>query len=400
MSHKRTLICSIVLLILLSGNHGVLALFEGCDSTFEINPGTTYLQSPYYPNTYPPWTSCRYQIIAPLDYTIEANCTIDFPSNAGQCTTEYFYVSTEGDPQLRDSEQFCGQGAFTRVSLFRKLTLAYASYGNTGRFLCSLTIRPQQCECGWSTSTKIANGQEVGTNEFPFMVGLQNLASSTDIFCGGTIISHFHIITAAHCATIQPDASQIIAHVGFTQISTLNNSRYAAAYRIQSITMHPGYTDDPPVNDISVLVTRVLIEWERGVGPICLPPAGSSTFAYQNVDVAGWGTESFAGPTTDALMKANLMVVENSVCQEKYNVPIYSSQICTTDYSGQGRDACQYDSGGPVVWRSSRMFLVGCISFGQACGQPYGTGVNTRITYFLNWIRQVTGYTTCVKQLG
>lgn len=118
------------------------------------------------------------------------------------------------------------------------------------------------------------------------------------------------------------------------------------------------------------------------------------------MDVVGWGTESFAGPTTNALMKANLMVIQNSVCQEQYDVPIYSSQICTTDYSGQGRDACQFDSGGPVVLRNSRMFLVGCISFGQACGQPYGTGVNTRITYFLNWIRQVTAYSTCVKPLG
>ncbi|XP_069963920.1 venom serine protease isoform X1 [Bactrocera oleae] len=403
MSCKRTLICSIVLLFLLSGNHGVLALFEGCDSTFNINPGTIYyVQSPYYPNTYPTGTSCRYQIIAPADYTVEANCTIELPSSDGQCTTENFYVSTEGDPQLRDSEQFCGQGTFTRVSSFRKLTLAYVSYnrGNGGRFLCSLIAQPQQCECGWSMSTKIANGQQAGSNEFPFMVALENLASNALIFCGGTIISHFHIITAAHCARMQPDASKIIAHVGFTLRSAVNTSRYSAAYGIESIIIHEGYRDDPPVNDISVLVTKVLIEWERGVGPICLPPAGSSTFSYQNVDVVGWGTESFAGPTTNALMKANLMVIQNSVCQEQYDVPIYSSQICTTDYSGQGRDACQFDSGGPVVLRNSRMFLVGCISFGQACGQPYGTGVNTRITYFLNWIRQVTAYSTCVKPLG
>nr|XP_036232680.1 cubilin-like [Bactrocera oleae] len=142
MSRKRTLINSILLLFLLSGNHGILALFEGCDNTFNINPGTTYyVHSPNYPNTYRRGTSCRYQIIAPVDYTVEANCTIELPSSGGQCTTEHFYVSTEGDPQLRDSEQFCGQGTFTRVSSFRQLTLAYVSdnTGPGGRFLCSVT---------------------------------------------------------------------------------------------------------------------------------------------------------------------------------------------------------------------------------------------------------------------
>lgn len=96
-------------------------------------------------------------------------------------------MSTQGDQQLRDSEQICGQGTLNRTALFRKLTLAYASYGSTGKFRCSLTVRKQPCDCGWSVTSKIANGQEAGDNEFPFMVGLQNLDSSTLIFCGGTI---------------------------------------------------------------------------------------------------------------------------------------------------------------------------------------------------------------------
>lgn len=128
---------------------------------------------------------------------------------------------------------------------------------------------------------------------------------STEIIVSGyllfnyfSLVSHFHIITAAHCAKIQPDASQILAHVGFTlrsegkaflalqrhssgplfhlvfiSIPAVNTSRYSASYGIQRIIIHEGYKDDPPVNDISVLVTKVLIEWERGVGPICLPPA-------------------------------------------------------------------------------------------------------------------------------
>ncbi|XP_017477101.1 PREDICTED: venom serine protease [Rhagoletis zephyria] len=400
MSAKLTLVPSLLLLILLNGIHGGLALFEGCDNTFTVNPGISYLESPYYPSDYPTGTSCRYQFIAPTDYYIQVNCTVDLPINDSNCDTEYLYVSTEGDPQLRDSELFCGVGTFVRDSLFRRVAIAYVSKGSTGNFRCTLTTQPQSCDCGWSITTKIANGEAAGQNEFPFMAALKDTTSSSAAFCGATIISHRFLLTATHCTIVQPNANYIRALVGFNQLSTASSSQYYASYAIQSIIQYPGYTDNPPVNDISLLQTATNIEWWRGVGPICLPPSSLTNFVYNYVDVAGWGTQSFAGPTSDALMKANLMVISNSVCQESYDVAIYSSQICTNDYAGAGRDACQFDSGGPVILRGSRLFLVGCISYGQACGQTYGTGVNTRITYYLNWIRQQTGYTTCVKQLG
>ncbi|XP_067633465.1 venom serine protease [Eurosta solidaginis] len=399
MSQKATPSFSILLFLLLSALQNAWALFEGCDNTYNLNPGTSYIESPYYPNNYPSSTSCRYQFIAPQDYYIQANCTVNMPSNGGTCTTEFLYVSSEGDAQLRDSEQFCGRGTFVRNSMFRRIALAYASYGSTGNFRCTLTVRPQQCDCGWSMTTKIANGQAVSNNEFPFMAALQDRTSSAATFCGASIISHRFLLTATHCVRVQPVAANIIARVGFTQLSQVSNSRYSASYQIQRIIEYPGYIDEPPTNDISLLQTAQNIEWSLGVGPICLPPTASTTFTYKYVDVAGWGTQSFAGPTSNSLMKANLIVIDNSVCQQRYNVPIYASQMCTNDYAGTGRDACQYDSGGPVVLRNSRLFLVGCISYGQACGQAYGTGVNTRITYYLNWIRQQTGYTTCNKQL-
>ncbi|XP_054739111.1 venom serine protease [Anastrepha obliqua] len=400
MTHKQTLIYSLLLLLLLNYIQLGFALFEGCDNTYNIVAGTSYVvQSPYYPNGYPSGTSCRYQFIAPHDYFIQMNCTVNMPENGGSCTTEFLYVSTEGDVQLRGSEQFCGQGTFTRNSLFRRLTIAYASYGSTGNFRCSLTVLKQNCECGWSVTAKIANGEKVGANEFPFMAALQDKTTNTN-FCGASIISHRYLLTATHCKNYQPEAAKITAVVGFNLLSEVNSSRYAASYPILRFLPYPGYTDEPLTNDITLVQTAGIIEWSRGVGPICLPPSASATFAYNYVDVAGWGTQSFAGPTSDALMKANLMVIENSVCQQSYDVPIYDSQICTNDYSGSGRDACQFDSGGPVILRNSRLFLIGCISYGQPCGLAHGTGVNTRVTSYLSWIRQQTGYTTCVKPLS
>lgn len=96
------------------------------------------------------------------------------------------------------------------------------------------------------------------------------------------------------------------------------------------------------------------------------------------------------------------MVVNNPDCQTEYNgvANIYSGQMCTYDYSGTSRDSCQYDSGGPVILRKSKQFLLGVISFGKSCAETsYPMGVNTRITSYISWIRQKIGNSNCVVTL-
>ena len=61
------------------------------------------------------------------------------------------------------------------------------------------------CQCGIANSKKnedvqayIINGQETKRNEFPWQVALVK-AGFHNPFCGGSIISDKHILTAAHC---------------------------------------------------------------------------------------------------------------------------------------------------------------------------------------------------------
>lgn len=125
----------------------------------------------------------------------------------------------------------------------------------------------------------------------------------------------------------------------------------------------------------------------------------ANTFSYDTVDVLGWGTTNFAGSASATLQKINLMVVNNQDCQTDYQgvATINAGQMCTYDYSGNSRDSCQYDSGGPVIKRQTQQFLVGIISFGKSCAStPYAMGVNTRVTTYINWIRQKIGYSNCV----
>ncbi|XP_073846029.1 venom serine protease [Musca autumnalis] len=355
-----------------------------------------------YPNPYPLGSNCRYRITAPMDHVVVVNCVFEVSPN--RCDNDYFIVSLDGDFHLRDGERYCLNSRITRTSHFRSIVLAYASVrpnsAQRGRFLCQAIARRQACKCGWSVNTRITNGVETIANEFPFMVALRDIESPQMIFCGGNIVSHRHILTAAHCMRMHPDASRIMAYVGDHNLIAVGETPFEAQYRIQRIINHPNYasTSSSTINDISILVTVVPMDWSRGVGPICLPwHQLTDSFAYIQVDVAGWGTLSFAGMKSNTLQKAQLATVENRVCQQHYNTTtIQNSHICTYDFMGRSQDTCQYDSGGPVIMRGQRFQLLGLISFGQSCGQRHGMGVNTRITSHLPWLWNYLQGNVCI----
>lgn len=80
-SHSLIFASCCCLLALLPNS--VWGYFEGCDNTYTLQAGTTYVESPYYPSNYPARTSCRYKFTAPTDYNIKIQCTIALPSVSG-----------------------------------------------------------------------------------------------------------------------------------------------------------------------------------------------------------------------------------------------------------------------------------------------------------------------------
>lgn len=121
-------------------------------------------------------------------FSFLVNFALKFPNS---CDSEYFFISLDGDLQFRDGQRFCRTSQFTHISNFRSIALAYSSLRpNTalrGRFNCQARARRVPCRCGWSLTTRIANGREARHNEFPSTVALRDVTSPQRVFCGGNI---------------------------------------------------------------------------------------------------------------------------------------------------------------------------------------------------------------------
>ena len=75
------------------------------------------------------------------------------------------------------------------------------------------------CECGEvNRPAKIAGGNETGPNEYPWniFVCLLRIGSSCWSWCGGSLLSNQHVLTAAHCVDGGKNPDEIFLYMGET----------------------------------------------------------------------------------------------------------------------------------------------------------------------------------------
>ncbi|CAH0551938.1 unnamed protein product [Brassicogethes aeneus] len=388
-----------------------MAVNPNCDYYKDMIAGEQYyISNDAYPDYYGSSTSCRYMAVSPVGTRIVMSCEdITLPDTQG-CSGDRLAVSLSGDPNFNDAHNYCGKGSITLVSQSNSIVVGLFSTWNSrgGRFVCSLvsikdggsgttTPRPNVCDCGWKHVLRIVGGRETGVHEFPSMAGLIDL-SQNSLYCGSSIISDRYVLTAAHCAYGRV-AGNIGILVGDHNISSGSDTDKAALYSTQSFVIHERYEPQSQINDIAILKTTKTITFNLEIGPACLPfRYTGTTFEGATVMALGWGALEFSGPKSDTLQEVDLRVVGNAQCQSELpdNI-ITANQMCTF---ASGKDACQSDSGGPLLWMDSgirRLQLLGVISYGLGCATNK-PGLNTRVSSYLAWIiTQTNDATYCIK---
>uniref|UniRef100_A0A182N2U8 Peptidase S1 domain-containing protein n=1 Tax=Anopheles dirus TaxID=7168 RepID=A0A182N2U8_9DIPT len=369
------------------------AQYGGCDYAIDVASGQSYsLYSPYYGALYPAYTQCRWTLRTTPGSRISLSCSdISLPLTTS-CNTDRLVVSKTGQSNLSDGQSYCGTGTLSTASTYSTMVVALQVLGATqgGRFFCTAT--KIECQCGMRRTRKIVNGEETLVNEFPMMAALVDGSKSGEgIFCGATIITNFHAVTAAHCYMGRSIANLALL-VGEHDITTGSDSPYTALLLLASIKIHEGYSSasSTSTNDIAIVRTRTEIVFNTGVGPVCLPIkfVGASFVGIQ-LEAVGWGTLDYGAPKSNVPMKVTLGVVSPAQCTALYPSFSATQQLCTLAPS---KDTCQSDSGGPLFYTDAynqRAYLLGTIGYGIACATDRPS-VNTNVLYYTQWIMDNT----------
>uniref|UniRef100_A0AB38ZEM7 Venom S1 protease with CUB domain 6 n=1 Tax=Oncocephalus sp. TaxID=2944721 RepID=A0AB38ZEM7_9HEMI len=257
------------------------------------------------------------------------------------------------------------------------------------------------CPCGWANKPKgrIIRGREASPNEYPWIVALKAHFGPAHLDCGGSIITHYHVVTAAHCllnmfvdmGAVKPE--DLVVIVGAHNLDKSTPKQSYKEYRAAQHFIRPEFTTQY-THDIALVVTKDKIEFSQSVGPICLSPKRIAE-PRQRITIIGWGkTES--GNVSTVLLKAKTSVIDRKRCD------IHDHEICTrADQSA----TCTGDSGGPLSWldpETNRYTLMSLVSYGDpdCVSSP---SVSTDIAYFYTWIQEKIKATypeemTCTKK--
>merc|ERR1719333_199505 len=237
-----------------------------------------------------------------------------------------------------------------------------------------VTAAPGTCQCGvkgGAANGRIVGGQETEQHEYPWQVGLVSRNGRTP-WCGGTLISSTHVLTAAHC-TDGAAASNIRVLLGEHNIADSVFNRVDVA----EIINHPDYDSRTTDNDYAILRLSQAVTFTNEVAPACLPADTGATYAGVLATVTGWGTLSSGGNQPTALQEVDVTVTTNTECNNAYG-SITANMICAAD---SGKDSCQGDSGGPLIAaENGRQALIGVVSWGRGCAFEGFPGVYARVT--------------------
>lgn len=250
-----------------------------------------------------------------------------------------------------------------------------------------------------SSTPFMSHGEDQIYGEWPSYALVNNLVSEERaILCGGTVVSDYHILTAAHCL-LETTKYGVYVLLGEHK-GPQTNDKYDVIYNVTHICrakrfqIFIGHAD----YDFAVLTVDRRIQFNNHVQPACLPYGyRQGRSSYKQCHLVGTGIKGVRKDgtkiETDTVQKMRVKQVPCDIYGRNYNPAIHS---CFTKAWGPG-DACLGDSGGPILCldeASKRWTVIATVSFtiNSLCdGQITWTSAYVRTTMLLPEIKTDCG---------
>ncbi|KAK9694479.1 Trypsin [Popillia japonica] len=227
---------------------------------------------------------------------------------------------------------------------------------------------------------RIVGGAPIAIEEVPYQISLQYFGSH---ICGGSTITPFYVVTAAHC-TDGSSAGQLSIRAGSS-----NRLSGGVVVPLSAIYQHPSYNDWTIDYDISVVSLANGLTFGAAIQAVALPTLNQYVPAGSTARVSGWGTlYEGAGSLPVDLQAVQKPTVSLEECRAAYGAASVTDRMMCAGVPQGGLDACQGDSGGPLTVAGQ---LIGIVSWGYGCARPNYPGVYASVPALRGFITQIAG---------